>query len=137
MTTLDRAIQTEAGAFAERIIRTLCGASLEELLAIANARSPLSTPLARVGAGGRLRRRSSDEISQVLGRVCGLLEQHPDGLTAEAIKMSLDLERRELPKPLAEGVRARLLEKTGNKRATIYTLAARKAPRSKHGRDRA
>jgi hypothetical protein len=131
MTSLDRTIQTEAGAFAEKIIRMLCGASLEELLAIANAKGPLPTGLSRVGAAGRLHRRSADEISQTLTRICELLEQHPDGLRAEAIKMTLDLDRREIPKPLAYGVRAGVLKKSGEKRATVYTLAPPKKAKAK------
>ncbi len=73
---------------------------------------------------GRLGRRSAEDIAETLAWIAELLGKHPNGLRAEEIRTALDLDRREMPKPLAEGLKSGALMKTGERRATVYSLGA-------------
>jgi hypothetical protein len=53
-----------------------------------------------------------------------VLEKHPEGLRAEQIRTVLQLDRRAVPRPLADGLVSGALRKEGNKRATTYFAAA-------------
>jgi hypothetical protein len=68
----------------------------------------------------RLGRRSADDISALVDRIVDLLAKSPEGLRAEQIRESLDLEAKELPRPLAEALSSRRIGKSGQKRATTY-----------------
>ena len=55
-----------------------------------------------------------------LASVVALLKKSPDGLRSEAIRDALKLDRREVPRVLAEGLKGKVLRKRGAKRATVY-----------------
>jgi hypothetical protein len=134
-----------AASFSAAVLGAIRGSSLEELLsgpsrgkaAVPSRPSPRMPPVAAVRtpaaapetvvrarkAGGRLPRRSAGDISKVLDQIVGLLKQSPSGLRAEEIRQKLDLEAKELPRPLKEGVEAGRLSKVGQKRATTYSAA--------------
>ena len=75
---------------------------------------------------GRLGRRSPDDSAQTLDSIGALVAKHADGLRAEQIKAALNLDKREMPKPIAEGLKSGVLKKSGNKRATVYTAGKKK-----------
>lgn len=77
-------------------------------------------PKAKKSATGRLARRSVEDISGVVDSIVALLGQHSDGLRAEQIRGALGLDAKELPRPLADGLAAGTITKTGQKRATTY-----------------
>lgn len=77
------------------------------------------TPSART-ATGRLARRSASDIGSLVDSIVSLLGQHPNGLRAEQIRGTLGLDAKELPRPLADGLAAGTITKTGQKRATTY-----------------
>ncbi len=52
----------------------------------------------------------------------GLLRVSPKGLRAEEIRAKLGLQSKELPRPLKEGLDGGRFAKSGQKRATTYTL---------------
>ena len=79
-----------------------------------------AAPRARRGKGGRLRRRSATDIAGVVPKVVALLHANPKGLRAEQIRAKLGLDSREMPRPLAEALRKKLVSKKGRKRATTY-----------------
>lgn len=88
--------------------------------------APASTVTARAGrskSNGRLARRSSEDISNMLSRIVTLLRVSPNGLRAEQIRARLGVTAKELPRPLAEGLTASSVRKTGQKRATTYFAA--------------
>jgi hypothetical protein len=139
MSALKSSLQTLAASFAEDVIRAIQGASLQELLGeVAGTRARRGAAVAaevespsrpaRGGAAlkrtGRLKRRSADDIAATLDRIVGLLKQHPAGLRAEQIRRQLDMVAKELPRPLAEGLDAKVLRKKGQKRATVYFAAS-------------
>jgi hypothetical protein len=139
-----------ANAFSASVLDAIRGASLEELLSESSAtrsrgpsvaaaaaaprarqarRVPVkaapAAPAAPVAPaakrrGGRLARRSSGDIAGVVASIVALLKASPAGLRAEEIRSKLGLQAKELPRPLKEGLDARTLSKTGQKRATTY-----------------
>lgn len=152
MSNLRETIEVQAQRFAAGIVDALRGASLEELMsvaggialpAVARPAGPSPRPSGSKGrpsdpkrsagpsprpAGqrSRLARRSADDIAGTLEKIVALLGQHPEGLRAEQIKEQLGLDKKEVPRPLAEGLSSGQLSKTGNKRATTYFVGKRK-----------
>jgi hypothetical protein len=61
--------------------------------------------------------------------IVSLLERRPDGLRAEQIRAELGLEAKELPRPIAEALASKRINKQGQKRATTY-FARGTAPRA-------
>ena len=68
---------------------------------------------------GRLSRRSSDQIAKVLAQVVAAVKAKP--MRAEEIQKALHLDKRELPRVIAEGLKTEKLKKKGQKRATVYS----------------
>lgn len=133
MSTLRDTLEKHAQEFAAAVLQALRGASLDELTGIAGtARTKTSgadSVVARTKSNGaRLGRRSADDIAHTLQRFVSLLKHHPEGLRAEQLRELLFLDKRELPRPIAEGLQTGALVKTGQKRATVYTLGAGARP---------
>jgi len=146
MSTLHQTINSLASEFAHNLLRALRGASLEEILAEtapghaahagggvarrrpgrppgsgaarAHAAAPAAAPARR--GGRRLARRTAKDITAVVGRIVTLLQGSKNGLRAEEIRAKLGLDRREIPRPLAEALKKKLVAKRGKKRATTY-----------------
>lgn len=139
MPTLHATINSLASEFAHSLLRALRGASLDEILAEtapghagggrrpgrpAATRAPAAaTPAPAKRGGRRLRRRSAQDIQAVVGKVVTLLKANKKGLRAEEIRDKLGLDRREVPRPLAEALKKKLVTKRGKKRATTYSAA--------------
>src|SRR4051812_48196130 len=100
MTTLRNTIDELAAQFAANILAALRGASLDDISTItqtngaprrgrgrppASASSSASAAPSRVrrGKGGRLMRRSMDEIGKMVDEIADLVAKHPEGLRAE------------------------------------------------------
>ena len=129
MPTLRSQLDSLAAAFANAVVDAIRGASLHELVADGRGgpagRAGLG-PVAKATAAkttrtGRLKRRSSEDIGQVLDQVVSLVKKNKDGLRAEQIRAELDLQAKELPRVLKEGLGSKRLRKTGQKRATVYS----------------
>jgi hypothetical protein len=126
-----------AAAFVNDIVRAIQGSSLEELLgeiggASTRARRPApsgaAAPVAharppKATTGGRLKRRSPDEIAAELDRVVALAKSHKAGLRAEQIREQLNMRANEMPRILKEGLAKKKLKSKGQKRATTYFAA--------------
>lgn len=133
MSTLRAQIDRLAAQFAGQIIDALRGASLDDLLAIAGngggargrgrpagSTSGLELGGRRRGRGGRLGRRTADDIGRMVDGIVGLLQKSSGGLRAEQIREALNVEAKELPRPLADALAAGRITKSGQKRATTY-----------------
>jgi hypothetical protein len=126
-TSLHSHLSDLAHSFAESVLAAVRAASLDELVAEGGGRRPaaggggeIPTPL-RKAKGGRLARRTSEEIAQTLDRVVGAVKASKDkGLRAEEIRKALSLDVREVPRVLKEGLRTKKLKAKGQKRATTY-----------------
>jgi hypothetical protein len=145
MSNLRQTIEEQAVQFAQTIVQAMRSASLDELIAITGGgnriasprtAAPSTTAIASPKRGprirnGRLGRRSAADIARTLDQIVSVLGKHPEGLRAEQIKAALQIDKREMPRPIAEGLSSGVLKKSGNKRATVYTVggAAGAAPK--------
>ena len=135
MSNLRQTIEAQAVQFANAIVQALRSASLDELVSITSGGGRAPSPRApatktTVAApkvtkkAGRLGRRSPTDIARTLDNIVAVLTAHPEGLRAEQIKAALNLDTREVPRPIAEGLKSGVLKKSGQKRATVYTVGA-------------
>jgi hypothetical protein len=128
-TALQSQLASLADSFANSVLDAIRSTSLEELLSETPPRSPegrraTTTPKApRGSASSRLRRRSAADIAEALGQIVALVKGHRDGMRAEEIRAELNMQSKEMPRVLAEGLAKRKLKKKGQKRATTYFAA--------------
>ena len=86
----------------------------------AAAAKPAVSKPAKAG-GKRLARRSPDDIAALLGQIVSAVKASgKEGLTAEAIRAKLNVDRKELPRAIKAGLQAKSLKSKGQKRATRY-----------------
>jgi hypothetical protein len=130
MATLRSQLDSLAASFANAVVDAIRSASLHELVstegrggaAAARGGSPVAkATAAKTTRSGRLKRRSSEDIGQVLDQVVSLVKRNKDGLRAEQIRTELGLQAKELPRVLKEGLSSKRLRKSGQKRATVYS----------------
>jgi hypothetical protein len=126
--TLHSRLNDLASSFASAVLDALKSASLKELHSGGSAVEPRgrrgapkaapARPAAR--SGGRLPRRSAEDIAGALESVVALVKKHKDGMRAEEIRKELGMQAKEMPRVLKEGLSARVLRTKGQKRATTY-----------------
>jgi len=75
---------------------------------------------------GRLPRRGPADIQATLDKIVTLLQHNPQGLRSEQIVAALELDKKELPRPIAEGLKLGGITKSGEKRATTYFVGGAK-----------
>ncbi len=141
-------IQQLASTFAAAVVTAIRGANLEDILSLAEgaashgAKAPAAAPRGRAEGRraasaaapaaaapapgrkgkGRLRRRSPEDIAQALTQVVTLVKKK-GGLRAEQIREALNMEAKEMPRILKEGLATKVLKSKGQKRSTTYTAA--------------
>ena len=128
MSNLRSRLADLASSFTDSVIDAIRGTSLEELLSESGARGktrqpeamPRTPARAARTASGRLPRRSADDIATELDKIVALVQKHKDGLRAEQIRTELDMQAKELPRVLKEGLNSKRLRSKGQKRATTY-----------------
>ena len=126
--SLRRQLDHLASTFVNGVLTAVRTASIEDVLAESGggrrvAARALVEAVPSRGTGrrtGRLARRSAEDIGQVIDRIVALVRQSPNGLRAEQIRQRLDMQAKEMPRPLKEAVEAGRLSKSGQKRATTY-----------------
>jgi hypothetical protein len=135
MPTLRTTLDALASSFAANVLAAIRGASLQELLAESGgaARRGPGRPRGggdvtgirppKKGTSGRLARRSPAEIARALDAVVILVRKNKQGLRSEEIRKALDLDVREVPRVLKEGLAKKKLKSRGQKRATTYTAS--------------
>ena len=136
MSNLKSTIEDLATQFDRSVIDALRGASIEELYAVTSGSTsgggarrgrPRAdagaarkvAPVAR-GRGGRLGRRSADQIGKMIDSIVEVVTKSANGLRAEQIRDQLGVEAKELPRPLADALASGRISKSGQKRATTY-----------------
>lgn len=145
MNNLRNTIDGLATQFAASLLDALRSASIDELVAVARggnvrrsgrAKSEAEAPAAAAPRrrGGRLGRRSPDDIGKMIDGIVDLLAKSPEGLRAEQLRAELGVESKELPRPLAQAVAAGRITKSGQKRATTYFAAGEGGARKRAGR---
>jgi hypothetical protein len=133
-TSLQSTLNDLAASFAESVLDAIRGISLNELVeGSAQGRRPgrpsrastsavPAAPAAKrpAASGGRLPRRSQEDIDKALSQVVALAKKHREGLRAEQIRAELGLQPKEMPRILKEGLEKKALKSKGQKRATTY-----------------
>lgn len=137
MSTLKSQIEALAQHFAAQVLTVIRSASMEDIIghdigatrtakvatrtrAAKATRTAAAKPSKAPRRRARLARRSADQIQAQVASVVALLKKSPEGLRAEKIRDALKLDRREVPRVLAEGLKGKALRKSGAKRATTY-----------------
>jgi len=131
MPTLRSSLNDLTSTFASSILAAIRGAPLEELIGKTDGvarRGPGRPPKAKAAptaptTSGRLARRSPEDIAKALDQVVALVKKNKNGLRAEAIRTSLGMASKEMPRVLKEGLAKKKLKAKGQKRATTYTAA--------------
>lgn len=129
--SIERRIAALAEQFARDVLSELKGTNLDDLVdALSGARrAPRAgaasaaterTARPRRGKGGRLLRRSPEQLQALLDKVVVTLKSGP--LRAEQIQSALGVDRKELPAVLKLGLSTKTLSKKGEKRATAYSV---------------
>ncbi len=145
-TSLRQQLDALANSFATGVLHAIRSASIEDLLAESGGsrRLPRALPVAAASTGarrrtGRLARRSAEDVGQIIDRIVALVKQSSKGMRAEEIRQKLDMQAKEMPRPLKEAVETGRLSKSGQKRATTYVArgggaAAKPARAAKAGK---
>lgn len=121
MSKLQSTIESLASDFATNVLAALRTASLADIEGITSGgRGGVRKPAAKVG--GRLQRRSAGDLASMVEQIAVVLAKETAGLRAEQIRSALGVEAKELPRPLKEGLASGRFAKSGQKRATVYTL---------------
>lgn len=131
MNSLHQTIQTLAAEFAEGVLDVIKSGSLDDLLngssgartvrRAVSASKVATVKTSKTSKGGRLARRSLEDIDAMAKSIVNIVRSAgKDGMRAEVIREKLGIDRKELPRPLAQALKAGWLKTTGQKRATTY-----------------
>ena len=147
-TKLQSLIESHAAQFASSIVAALKGMSIEEIVGhraaathhapaahhaapapvkrgpgrpkkAASAAAPAPKAAKASSGGGRRIRRSANDIAGLLDQVVQYVAANP-GSRSEHIVHGLGIDKKLLPRPIADGLKTGVLTKTGEKRATQY-----------------
>lgn len=134
--SLQSKIETIASDFAAGLMEIILSSPLEEIVGAragvkAEAKEAKEPKGSKPAKKGRLARRSEEDIADVVQRIVTLLAKKPNGMRAEELREKLGIEAKELPRPLADAMAAKLITKSGNKRATTYFAKEAKPAKAK------
>lgn len=109
----------------QRIIDVLNGLPLSALTgggdqAAAPAAHKTAPRAAKKSAGGRLAKRSPEEMQAVIDRIIEALQGEQEGLSSEQLQKALGLAKNEIQRPLLLALEGSVVRKTGEKRSTRY-----------------
>jgi hypothetical protein len=125
--------QRTGGTYAQRGASAKLLGAIAPAVASASAGSSSPGPARRKG-GGRLARRSPEQITAVADSIVSLLEKHPDGLRSEQIRAILKLDRKEIPRPIQEALDKNRITSEGQKRSTTYFVRSGGKAAAKKGK---
>jgi Meckel syndrome type 1 protein len=141
MEQLREKIATLSADFAAGVMAAIRECSLEDLIGdrfggksaalVANEDKPRSgRPAGSKSKPGRLARRSIEDIEVMADKIVAHVKASGGGMRAEQIRSDLGIDKKEWMRPLQLALDSKGLKKTGNKRATEYTVggAGKAAP---------
>src|ERR1700722_13791982 len=126
MPTLHAQLDELANTFAASVLLAIRRVALEDLLGEtgykrrSSSRGPERSAAAPRGRGGRLARRSPEDVAKTLATIVSLLTGKKGGLRSEQIRETLKLDKRELPAVLKIGLAKKAIRSKGQKRSTTY-----------------
>ena len=77
-------------------------------------------PKARRPRAGRRVRRSPNQIATVTASLVAALKGAKDGMRSEELQKALSVDKKTIVRPIADALEAKVIRKTGQKRATRY-----------------
>lgn len=120
-------IVAEVGqSVADRVAALIADQPLSELTGLGGtvataARAPRQVRGARkVSAGGRMAKRSAEDIEAVIELVASALKGEKEGLSSEQLQDKLSLSKKEIQRPIILALEQKRIFKTGEKRSTRY-----------------
>lgn len=143
--TIRVAAEEFADAVASSVLGILRGCTIEDLIGLAggdaeraprasgNGYRPRITARAasKKGKHPARARRTMEDIEALAERIAVAVGRTQSGATAEQIRETLGIERKELPRALREAIKMKLLTKRGQKRATTYFAGSKGAKKTK------
>ena len=126
MRTLHAQLNDLANTFAASVLLAVRRVPLEDLLGETGRerrsapRGAQRAPAAARSKGGRLARRSLEDIAKTLASIVALLKGKKAGLRSEQIRAALKLDKREMPRVLKMGIAKKSIRSKGKKRSTTY-----------------
>jgi hypothetical protein len=126
MPNLHAQLDELANTFAASVLLAIRRVALEDLLGEtgherrSSPRGPQRSAAAPRGKGGRLVRRSPEDVAKTLATIVSLLKGKKAGLRSEQIRETLKLDKREIPAVLKMGLAKKAIRSKGQKRSTTY-----------------
>jgi hypothetical protein len=121
---IDELVDETAAALKAALREVLSGASFEELVALRNGGSGGHSKTVKsnkkTSSSGKRVRRSEEEIQAQAAKIPAILRKHKDGAGAELICQELGIDRKDVPRLIAEALERKLISKRGEKRGTLY-----------------
>ena len=137
--SLKNRIEVLAQEFSAGVLAAIRSASLQEILADGGSTRRAAAPAASNGGtepakrgpgrprgnkaarkGGRLARRSPEQIAAVVETLVGALKKNKNGMRSEQLQKLLKLDKKEISGPLNEALAGKKISKKGQRRATTY-----------------
>lgn len=116
---LQAEVRAATDAFAKQLLQIFQVAVLGNLsMGARDTRDSQHAPLRE--KPGKRRRRSKQDVENLVGEIVRLVKRTKDGLRAEQIREELGIERKLLPRALATALADKKLHKKGQKRSTTY-----------------
>lgn len=117
---LQAEVQAAADAFAKQLLEIFQSAVLGNLSVSIGQSAPRGRRGPARAASGKRLRRSQADIDNLAGEIVRALKSARAGLRAEQLREKLGVERKLLPRALADALAKKTIRKTGKKRATTY-----------------
>lgn len=126
---IDELFSETLAALKAAVREALSGATFEELVALrGNGHSKTvkkyGAASKRASSGGKRVRRSEEEIQAQAAKIPAILRKYKDGAGAEQICEDLGVERKDVPRLIAEALGQKIISKRGEKRGTLYFVGA-------------
>jgi hypothetical protein len=117
-------IVAEVGqSVAERVAALIADQPLSELTGLSGGivpASPTRAVRAKKAAGGRMAKRSAEDIEEVIQQVAAALKGEKEGLSSEQLQDKLNLSKKEIQRPIILALQQKRIFKSGEKRAARY-----------------
>jgi hypothetical protein len=120
-----------SGDIADVVMDAIRELSLDDIMGSVSGggRPKAAAKASSKSSGGKRVRRSAEALQEVAEQIASYVRKHKDGVSAEQIREELGIERKDIPRPIAEALGQKLISKRGEKRATLYFAGGKSSPK--------